>query len=177
MSFIKPEEIIKHLGISAGKSVADIGAGSGHYVFELSRIVGREGNVYAVDIQKNLLEKIEKDVVAKNINNIHVLWGDAETVGGTKLRTDAVDAVLVSNVLFQVESKSGFVHEIKRILKKNGIVVVVDWSESFAGLGPDSVYIVSEEIARSLFENNGFVLEKRFEAGAHHYGLVFRNEQ
>lgn len=175
MSFVKPEEIIKHLGLSAGNSVADIGAGTGHYTFLISKVVGQEGNVYAIDIQKNILENLAKQAEEKNITNIHTIWGDAENVGGTKLKVDAVDLVLVSNVLFQTESKSSFVHEIKRILKKNGKAVVIDWSESFGGLGPDSLHIVSEETARSLFENNGFVLEKRFDAGVHHYGLIFKN--
>lgn len=175
MSFVKPEEVIKHIGLSAGKSVADIGAGIGYYSFLMSPLVGQEGTIYAIDIQKDLLEKIIKQAEERHISNIHAVWGDAENVGGTKLKSGAVDIVLVSNVLFQTESKSSFVHEIKRILKKNGKIVIVDWAESFAGLGPDSLHVVSEEIARSLFENNGFVLEKRFEAGAHHYGLVFRH--
>lgn len=175
MSFIQPDQTIKHLGLSAGKSVADIGAGTGHFTFIMSSLVGTEGNIYAVDIQKNLLEKIQKEAEEKNIRNIHTLWGDAENIGGTKLKAGAVDAVLISNVLFQTESKSGLVAEIKRILKKNGKVMVVDWSESFGGLGPDSLHVVPEHTAKSLFENNGFTLEKAFEAGAHHYGLVFRH--
>lgn len=177
MSFIKPEESIKHLGLSAGKAVADIGAGTGHFTFLMSRLVGPEGSVYAVDIQKNLLERIQKEAEEKNIRNVHILWGDAENIGGTKLKAAAVDAVLVSNVLFQTESKSGLVAEIKRILKKNGKVMIIDWSESFGGLGPDSLHVVSSETARTLFENNGFVLEKSFEAGAHHYGLLFRHAE
>ncbi len=175
MSFVKPEEVIKQMKLSAGKAVADIGAGIGHYSFLMSPLVGREGVVYAIDIQKDLLQKLIKQAEEKKILNIHALWGDAENIGGTKLKAEAVDTVLLSNVLFQTESKSSLVAEIKRILKKNGILVVVDWSESFAGLGPDSLHVVSEEIARSLFENNGFVLEKTFEAGAHHYGLVLRH--
>jgi len=175
MSFTKPENTIRHLGLSAGKAVADIGAGTGHYTFLMSKLVGSEGNIYAIDIQKDLLERISKEAEEQGIHNVHVLWGDAETIGGTKLKVGAVDAVLVSNVLFQTESKSGLVHEIKRILKKNGQVLVIDWAESFAGLGPASEYVVTEEIARQLFENNGFVLEKSFEAGAHHYGLLFKH--
>lgn len=175
MSFAKPEENIKPLGLSAGKHVADIGAGTGHYAFAAARIVGAEGRVYAIDVQKDLLDRVHQEAEQKGLRNVHVIWGDAETVGGTKLKVDAVDAVIASNILFQVESKSGFVHEVKRILKKGGKVLVVDWSESFAGLGPNPQHVVSENIARELFENNGFALEKTFDAGAHHYGLVFTN--
>lgn len=175
MSFASPEKNITLLGLSAGKSVADLGAGTGHYAFAAAKIIGAEGHVYAVDIQKDLLDRLHKEVEQKNIHNIDVVWGDIETVGGTKLKTDAVDAVIASNILFQVESKSGFIHEVKRILKKGGLVLVIDWAESFAGLGPDPQHVISEEITRNLFENNGFALEKTFDAGAHHYGLIFKN--
>jgi ubiquinone/menaquinone biosynthesis C-methylase UbiE len=175
MSFAKPEENIKHLGLVAGNHVADFGAGTGHYSFAAARVVGSEGRVYAIDIQKDLLDRVHQEAEQRGFRNVHVLWGDTETVGGSKLKVDAVDAVIASNILFQVENKSGFVHEVKRVLKKGGKVMVVDWSESFAGLGPTSQQVVTEDIVRTLFENNGFALEKTFDGGAHHYGMVFVN--
>lgn len=174
MSFANPEKNIVHLGLSAGMSVADIGAGTGHYSLLAASLVGREGEVYAVDIQKDLLDRLAVDVKDRGFQNIHMLWGDAENVGGTKIRQDGVDAVIVSNILFQTESKPSLVHEIYRILKKGGRLLLIDWSESFAGLGPAPQQVVSEEIARDLFEKNGFELIKNFEAGAHHYGMIFR---
>jgi ubiquinone/menaquinone biosynthesis C-methylase UbiE len=175
MSFASPEKNIALLGLSAGKIVADLGTGTGHYAFAASKIVGAEGRVYAIDVQKDLLDRLQQEIEQKGIHNIDVMWGDTETIGGSKLKVDAVDAVIASNILFQVESKGGFIHEIKRILKKGGSVLVIDWAESFAGLGPDPQHVVSEEVARGLFENNGFALEKTFDAGAHHYGMVFKN--
>lgn len=175
MSFANPQKNIKELGLSAGMSVADIGCGTGHYVFESARLVGEEGEVFAVDIQKDLLDRLATEAEEKGFKNVHVLWGDAENVGGTKLRQGAVNAVIVSNVLFQAESKSGLVHEIKRILKQGGKLLLVDWAESFAGLGPSPQQVVPENIARELFENNGFSLLKTFDAGAHHYGFVFKH--
>jgi len=175
MSFASPEKNIIPLGLSAGKRVADLGSGTGHYALAASRLVGSEGYVYAIDVQKDLLDRFQQEIEQKGIRNIHVMWGDVETVGGSKLKVDAVDAVIASNILFQAESKTGLIHEIKRILKKGGSVLVIDWSESFAGLGPSSQEVVSEEIARDLFEKNGFSLEKTFDAGAHHYGMVFKN--
>lgn len=174
MSFSNPEKNITHLGLVAGMAVADIGAGTGHYTLRAASLVGHEGAVYAVDIQKDLLDRLATDAKEKGFRNVHVLWGDAENVGGTKIRQGAVDAVIVSNVLFQTESKSSFVHEIYRITKQGGKILLVDWSESFAGLGPAPQQVVSEDTARELFEKNGFELLEQFEAGAHHYGLVFR---
>lgn len=174
MSFANPLQNIKQLGLSAGSHVADIGSGTGGYTFEAAKIVGAEGEVYAIDVQKDLLDKLAVEAEHRGLQNIQVLWGDAENIGGTKLRENAVGFVIASNVLFQTDSKSGFVHEIKRILQPNGKVLLIDWSESFGGIGPASHHVVDESVARELFENNGFALEKTFDAGAHHYGLVFR---
>lgn len=176
MSFANPQQNIKHLGLSAGMSVADLGAGTGYYSLEAAKLVGQEGEIFAIDIQKDLLDRLSNEIQERGLKNIHVVWGDAENVGGTNIRQDGVDRVIASNVLFQTESKSGFIHEVKRILKPDGKLMLIDWSESFAGLGPAPQQVVDEKTARELFENNGFELEKTFEAGAHHYGLVFRNK-
>jgi hypothetical protein len=76
----------------------------------------------------------------------------------------------VSNVLFQIEKPDDFSLEMKRILKKEGKMLVVDWSE-VSNIGPKSVFPALK--ARGLFEKAGFRLDASFTAGDHHYGLVF----
>ena len=57
--FIKPEEIIKNFEVRSGMTAADFGSGSGHYVLAIAKKMNNLGTVYAIDIQKNLLEKIK----------------------------------------------------------------------------------------------------------------------
>ena len=59
-------------------------------------------------------------------------------------------------------------------LRKKGRILFVDWSDSFGGIGPRPEDIVSEENAKTLFEDAGFKLDSSFDAGAHHYGLIFK---
>lgn len=172
-NFSNPEKNIDHLNLKEGSVVADFGSGSGHYIFPLSEVVGDNGKVYAVDIQKSLLLKLQKDVVEKGFKNIETIWGDVEKINGSKLRTGSLDAVVVSNLLFQVEDKSNLIAECSRVLKSGGKILLVDWTESFGGLGPQAGAVIDEIAARDLFEQGGFVFRENMPAGSHHYGMIF----
>lgn len=168
--FSDPASNLAKLGLIDGQKVVDLGAGSGFYSIEAAKKVGGSGRIYAVDVQKNLLERLRSVAATNGIRNIEVVWGNAEKIGGTKLREAIADRVIASNVLFQIEKPDEFCLEIKRILKPGGKVMVVDWS----GVTPLSPkVIVPATKAQMLFEKNGFKLENSFSAGDHHYGLVF----
>jgi ubiquinone/menaquinone biosynthesis C-methylase UbiE len=171
--FSEPAANLAKLGLNDGMKVVDLGAGSGFYTFEAAKKVGASGRVYSVDVQKDLLERIRSTGAANGLRNIEVVWGNAEKVGGTKLREAMADRVIASNVLFQILKPDEFVLEIKRILKPGGKVLVVDWSE-VSPIGPKTV--VSSLKAQTLFEKAGFKLDQSFGAGDHHYGLVFERE-
>ncbi len=173
---IDPKDNIKQFGIQEGWHVADLGVGYGHYAYALSAAVGPDGKVFAIDIQKDMLERLKKEVEEKHIKNIEVIWGDVEIVGGTKLRVDSLDALVISNVLFQIDSKAGMVHEASRVLKTGGKILLVDWSESFGGLGPQPGMVVDEATARRIFETGPFEYKKSIDAGEHHYGMVFEKK-
>ena len=168
--FSDPASNLAKLGLTEGMKVVDLGAGSGFYSIEAGRRVGASGRVYAVDVQKDLLERLRSTASSQGIRNIEVVWGDAEKIGGTKLREGLADRVIASNILFQVEHRDDFCLEIKRILKQGGEVMVIDWSE-VSTLSPKSV--VTSMQAQTLFEKSGFKLEQSFAAGDHHYGMVF----
>jgi len=155
---------------------AFLGSGSGFYVLESARAVGESGRVYAVDVQKDLLERVKKSADLEGLNNIEVIWGDIEKLGGTRLADASVDAVILSNVMFQVEEKDNLATEVNRILRPNGRVLVVDWTGAFGGLGPAPESVFPEQQAKELFQGRGFVLDKEISAGDNHYGLVFRKK-
>lgn len=175
--FTDPEKNLDQFDLQKGMRVADFGAGSGFYALTAARLVGDKGKVYAVDIQKDLLVKLKKDAGAKKILNIEIIWGDLEKENGAKLEDNSVDRIIVSNLLFQIGGKESLVREATRILRPNGKILVIDWTDSFGGLGPEPKAIFGQETARTLFENAGFVLERTIDAGAHHYGLIFAKKK
>ena len=168
--FSDPVANISKLGLTDGMKVIDLGAGSGFYTFEAAKRVGSTGRVYAVEVQKDLLERIRSMGKTQSLNNIEVIWGNVEKIGGTKVKDSLVDRAIASNVLFQIEKPDDFVLEIKRIMKPGGKVLVVDWSE-VSPLGPKTPFSAAK--AQALFEKSGFKLDQSFGAGDHHYGMVF----
>ncbi len=174
MPFSEPKQIVAQLSITKGSQVADIGSGTGFYSFAASEAVGPNGRVFALDVQKDLLERLKAEATEKGIGNITTVWVDAEKPNGTRLRDASIDTAIVANVLFQVEDKEGFIQEVKRILSPNGMILVVDWAESFGGVGPHSDQVFNKDASEQLFTSHGFSVTKTIEAGEHHYGLVFK---
>ncbi len=171
--FSHPHKNIDQLGLLPGMKVADLGAGVGAYAIPAAQAVGEKGRVYAVEVQRELVAKLKSNVERAGLKNIEYLWGDIEQRGGTHTGDDLVDFVILANVLFQTADKAGLVAEARRILKKGGKVVAIDWKESFGGIGPAVQEVVSEANARELFSQHGFQFVRTISAGDHHYGLIF----
>lgn len=171
--FAHPARNVGAFGIDPGMMVADFGAGSGHYVLEIAKRLEGAGHVYAIDVQKELLSRIRSEAHKHGYKHVETIWGDLEYVGGSKIADNHIDVVLISNLLFQLELKAPPIAEARRILKRGGKLVIIDWSESFGGMGPIKKHVVKKDQALALAEAEGFRLKKEFPAGAHHYGLLF----
>src|SRR5574343_1544121 len=126
--FTDPVKNLKAFDLRENMIVADLGAGSGFYTIPVAQIVTR-GKVYAVEIQKDFLATIKNKSLEYRLNNIECILGNIEKIGGTKIKDDVVDAIIASNILFQVEDKDKFIKEVRRILKPNGKLLLIDWSD------------------------------------------------
>lgn len=172
--FADPHHLIEQFDLQSGAHVADFGAGSGALALAAAGAVGEKGRVYAIEVQKDLLDRLKNHAREERAHNLEAIWGDIERAGGTHLKAETVDAAIVSNVLFQAEDKEGLAKETARILKRGGKALFVDWSESFGGMGPKKEQVVPPREARELFERSGFQFVKDVNAGAHHYGMILR---
>ncbi len=173
-NFAHPRRNVAALGIEPGMTVADFGSGSGVYVLHIAEALEGAGHVYAVDVQRDLLLRLKNEAHRRGFKNVEVIWTDLEHAGSSKLADRKLDFVLISNLLFQVENKAAVLKEAWRILKTTGRLAIIDWSESFGGMGPLKKDVVTKETALALARAAGFELQKEFSAGAHHFGLILR---
>src|SRR3989338_5620233 len=162
--FTDPEKNLKFFGLREDSIVADLGAGTGFYSVAAGHIAAR-GKVYAVEISKDFLATIKHKVEEAHLSNVEIIWGNVEKRGGTKIGDGIVDSVIASNVLFQIEDKEMFIEEVRRILKPNGLVLLIDWSEASI-LGAKTIFPKNK--ARAMFEKKGFIFDRELNTGEHH---------
>jgi len=172
--FMDPASTASHFHLHEGDSVADFGAGPGHYIKILSKAVGATGRVYACEIQKALVDTLGVLAHEENLTNVRPLWCDLEKQKGTKIDNGILDAGILVNTLFQLEHKNLALEEMARVIRRGGKLFVIDWLDSFHGIGPQPQFVVTEAMARKMIEDAGFACERTFPAGDQHYGLACR---
>src|SRR5512139_590228 len=72
----QPEMVMDVLGIQPGMTIGEVGAGHGYFTFKLSRRVGPEGRIYANDIDRHALERIEERAKKEDVDNIVTVLGE-----------------------------------------------------------------------------------------------------
>ncbi|OGY93941.1 MAG: hypothetical protein A2406_03490 [Candidatus Komeilibacteria bacterium RIFOXYC1_FULL_37_11] len=161
------------LGIKNGQRVADLGAGGGMFTLQSARLVGDQGEVYAVDVVKNCLSDIESKARMANLYNIKTVWSNIEIVGATKIPEESLDFVLLVNVLFQTNKTDQVLKEGKRLLKTGGKMLIIDWSARKGGVGPRNDRHISPETINSQAQKINLIPEQQFKAGQYHFGQIF----
>ena len=173
-AFMDPRATASHFHLHEGDIVADFGAGTGSYLKILSELVGTSGCVYACEIQKSHVDEMNTFIKKERLSNVRPLWCDLEAVHGTKLGDGVLDAGILVNTLFQIEEKEKALQEIARVMHKGAKLILIDWTDSFGGMGPLATEVFTKEKAQTLLTRSGFEYVRDFPAGDHHYGLAFR---
>jgi ubiquinone/menaquinone biosynthesis C-methylase UbiE len=125
MSFLYPETTVSSLDIIPGMRIADFGCGSGHWAITLAKAVGPSGTIIAIDVQESALEATRSAARHAHRENVETLRADLEAPGSTMLADASVDAVLISNMLFQADEKLIIAEEAARIVKPGGRVFLL----------------------------------------------------
>lgn len=172
--FSEPEHVVEQLGLRENDVIVDFGCGGGAYTLASAKALKGKGKVYAVDVQKDILTRLQHSVQDAGLGGVvDVIWGNLELVGGTKMHDGAANVAIVANMLFQNDNKKTILEEAKRVLTHGGKLLIVDWSGSFHGLGPRPQHVFPESDARTLAESLNFSFERHIDAGPHHYGMLF----
>lgn len=176
MYFTKPDSNVAQLELRGSERVAVFGSGAGGHSLAAMKLLKGNGRVFAFDHRMPMVEKLKSDATRMGFSGLTVKNASFEVVGGTGMFNESFDVVIVPNTLYAAKNKKALVAEAFRILKVGGRLLIVDWSDSYGGMGPQPEYIVSPEAARGLAEQGGFHFTRSFTAGAQHYGLIFSKE-
>ena len=173
-SFLHPTRTLKAAKLHEGMRVADFGAGSGFFTRAAARLVSGRGLVWAVDVHQDMLPRLKNLALQEGLPNVEVVHGNVERQGGSNLPEENFDLVIISNLLFGAEHKEQIVKEAKRVLRKGGRALVIDWRGSFNGMGPHKDHIITQDHAQTLFELGRFIKQETVPAGEYHWGMIFK---
>lgn len=169
--FLNPQKVISYFSLKPDFVIADFGCGSGFFALPLAKAL-KKGIVVGVDIQLPVLEVLSLKIRDQGLKNIKLILGNLEDDEGSGLRSESCNVVLISNLLFQVENKEKIIKEAKRILKKKGMMVIIDW-DKLGILGPEKKERVDKKSLKEIAKKLKLKTKKEFKAGDFHFGVIF----
>jgi ubiquinone/menaquinone biosynthesis C-methylase UbiE len=166
----KPHQILDALGVAEASVVADVGAGSGWFTVRLARRVGPNGLVYAQDVQPEMLAAISRRVQREGLANVRTRLGRGSD---PYLPADTFDAILIVDVVHEIEDRVSLFANLGRALKPGGSIGVVDFKPGGAGPGPDADERIAAEVLEAEALRAGLVLKRRETFLPFQYFLIF----
>jgi ubiquinone/menaquinone biosynthesis C-methylase UbiE len=144
-------KILQRIGIKDGQTILDFGCGFGTYTIPVAKIVGKQGEVYALDKDKNALDSLMKKAKLGRLKNIRMMATSGEL--RIELPDESVDATLLFDAFHrhyfpQIADRKRLMDEIYRITKTEGFVSV--WPKHM------------ESEVRGEIEGANFYLEKEY---------------
>jgi ubiquinone/menaquinone biosynthesis C-methylase UbiE len=142
------------LGISPGKAIADIGAGSGWFSLRAARRVTDTGTVYAVDINPEAVRYIDDRVRKENMHNVKTILSKADDA---LLPANSVDAVLLLKTYHEVAHPIVLLQNLHASLRPGARVGVIDRNGNGENHG------VAREIVIKEARQAGYALSQQYD--------------
>jgi protein-L-isoaspartate O-methyltransferase len=132
---------VKALGLKPGDAVADIGCGTGYYASRMARIVGEKGVIYGVDIQKEMLDLMQRKMALMRITNVKSIMGAEKD---PQLPAESCDAMLMVDVYHEFEFPYEMTRAMIPALKKGGRLIFIEFRGEDPKVAIKEVHKVTE---------------------------------
>jgi ubiquinone/menaquinone biosynthesis C-methylase UbiE len=168
-SVLNKEAILKALKILPGQTIIDAGCGNGYMAKEFSKLTKGSGKVYALDVDGESIEILKKETEKTNIEPI-----EADITKTVPIRDCSADLIYLSNVFhgFSEEQIKNFQKEVKRLLKPNARLAIVEIKKEDTSFGPPlSIRFSPEELRQKI----NLAAKALVEAGQYSYMQIFEN--
>ncbi len=149
--------LMQLLDVHDGDDVADIGAGSGYFTLPLARAVAPSGNVFAVDIQPEMIDFLAARARTENVDNIKPILGKIDDVC---LPPSSVDLVLLVDAYHEFDHPWEMMRSIARALRPGGRVALVEYRAEDPDVPIKPLHKMSQAQARIELEAAGFIFER-----------------
>lgn len=175
-SLIDQERLFSEIGLSSARVLLDAACGAGDYALALAVRLGESRTLYAVDLWKEGIDELSRAVEARGIRNVHPAVADISR--NIPMDNTSVDLCLLATAfhdLVEVHADQGALREIKRVLKKDGLLFVVEFKKIEGPPGPPlSIRLSPRELEQALASHR-FMLLKTIDLGEFTYLSIFRS--
>ena len=120
----RPDLVLQALDLKPGMTVADIGAGTGYYARRIAERVGPAGTVYALDVQPQMLQRLERQLRQSRTPNVKPVLA---TPTDLRLPDGILDLAVMVDVYHELEYPHESLANIVRALKPGGRVAFVEY--------------------------------------------------
>lgn len=163
-----PIETLRRAGFREGMTLCDIGAGTGAFSLPATEI--SKEDIYALEISDEMIGILEKRIVEKGIENLKVKRVKDNIL---PLEDKSCDMAIMVTSLHHIEHKELMADEIKRVLKKEGRLMIVEFHKRETPMGPPAHHRISQEEVEEFVSCNGFTRIDKFLLGENFYVFVF----
>ena len=151
---LQVERVMDVLKIVEGKSVADIGAGSGWFTVRAAKRVGAKGRVFAVDISEDAIKHINERKQKENLPNIETVLGKEDN---PLLPKKKVDAVLILKTYHEIAQPVRLMKNLLPSLRKDVLIGIIDRN------GDDDSHGINRETVIEEMKRAGFSLKQEYD--------------
>jgi arsenite methyltransferase len=169
-AYQKPQEVLAALDLRQGEIIADIGAGSGYFTFRLARQVSERGMIYAVDVSPDMIVHINRRIRDHKVANVVSILAEPDD---PLLPVASLDRFFFCDSWHHIENQTKYLSLMKKMLKPNGEVVMIDFHKKELPIGPPMQMKIAREDLIKQMEKNGFQLAKEHTFLPYQYFLVF----
>jgi ubiquinone/menaquinone biosynthesis C-methylase UbiE len=163
---LEPEKTLARLGLKAGMTFVDIGAGTGFFSRAAAEIVGKAGVVYALDMSEEMVGILKHNGVR---DNMRILKSEEYRL---PLSDGVGDVALLSTVLHENPDVRKLLTEVTRVLKPSGTILIIEWKKQDEEMGPEKAERLGvEELLPQL---DSYDVIQQGDLTPSHYYLVIR---
>lgn len=144
-----PTKLLELFELKPDQHIADIGVGSGYHTRRIAPVVGESGQVYAVDIQPEMLTILKQNLDAEGITNVTPILGEIED---TNLPANQIDMAFMVDVYHECSHPYEMIQSICEALKPGGRLILVEYRKEDDWVPIKPLHKMTEEQARREME-------------------------
>lgn len=167
----RPQLLLRELALAPGMTVADIGAGTGYYTWQLAQQVGAGGRVYAVDVQPQMIGMLNSQMAKRGVRNVVSVLGTETSV---KLPPASVDLAIMVDVYHELAYPAEVLDSIVGALKPGGRVVFVEYRAEDPAVAIKPLHKMSKQQIRREATAHGLKWERSIESLPIQHAIVFQ---